>query len=153
MRRFLLHLVAAFVTLAVTSTTTLAITPFKKPFDEKYVKDSDNADFRRAFRRAGCNVCHVKGKKRDYVNAYGLELSKLIPGSAQDRLDAAKEQGKEAKDAEQEKLLKEFTEAMSKVEAMKTSSGKTYGELFKAHELPPAEGAVSLRGNSEAAAE
>ena len=86
--------------------TGFAISPFKKAFDEKYVKSSDNSDFQAAFKKASCNTCHVKGEKKDVLNAYGLQLADLLEGNAKDRLDAAKEKGRDAKSAEEEKLLK-----------------------------------------------
>ena len=137
--------------LALTAVTSLgtsaafAISPFKKAFDEKYVKESGNEEFQAAFRKAGCYTCHVKDEKKDVVNAFGWELAQLIEGNAKDRTDAAREESSDAKKAEEEKLLKEFAAALQKVEAMKAPSGETYGELFKAHKLPTADGAKSIR--------
>jgi len=122
-----------------------ATSPFKKSFDEQYVKDSGSEEFKAAFRADGCYVCHVKDKKKDVVNSYGNELGKLIPGNVQQRLDEARKGGKDAKAAEEEKVLKELVEAMIKVEAMKSASGVTYGELFKSHQLPPHEGEFSTK--------
>jgi hypothetical protein len=140
-------LVVALVAVgSLAASTTFAISPFKKAFDAKYVKDSGDADFQAAFKKGGCYNCHVKGEKKDVLNAYGLELSKLIEGNAKDRLDAAKEGGGlDAKKAEEEKLVKEVQAAFTKAEALKSPSGKTWGELFKAHSLPTPEGAKSIR--------
>jgi len=140
---FLLLAVIAAVTFV--GSKTFAIAPFKKAFSATYVKESGDKDFQTAFKKSGCYTCHVKGKKKDVVNAYGWELAKLIEGSAKDRIDAARKNGKDAKKAEGEKLLKELKAALKKVEATKAPSGTTYGELFKAHELPSAEGAKSVR--------
>lgn len=137
-----LGLVAA---VSLVSSTSLALSPFKKAFDEKYVKTSGNADYQAAFKKTSCNTCHVKGKKKDFVNAYGWELAELIEGSAKDRIDAAKKEGSDAKKAEEEKVLKELVAALKKVEAIKSPSGETYGELFKAHGLPTSDGAKSTR--------
>lgn len=137
--------VAVLAAVSFVASTSLATSPFKKAFDAKYVKDSGNEDFQAAFRKAGCYTCHVKGKKKDFLNAYGLELAALIEGNAKDRTDAARKDGSDAKKAEEEKLLKELEAAMKKVEAVKAPSGKTYGELFKAHGLPTADGAKSIR--------
>lgn len=93
----------------------------------------------------GCYVCHVKEKKKDVVNHYGNELGKLIPGNVQERLDEARKGGRDAKAAEEEKVLKELVEAMKKVEEIKSPSGVTYGELFKSHQLPPHEGEFSTK--------
>jgi len=144
-------LVVAVITAGLLSgllftSTTFAISPFKKAFDEKYVKGSGDKDFQAAFKKASCYNCHVKGKKKDVLNAYGWELSKLIEGNAKDRIDAAKESGGlDGKKAEEEKLTKEFDAAVKKAEALKSPAGKTFGELFKDHELPTAEGAKSIR--------
>jgi hypothetical protein len=131
--------------IALGSSTAFAISPFKKAFDEKYVKESGNEEFQAAFRKAGCYNCHVREKKKDFVNAFGWELSQLIEGNAKDRTDAAREDGSDAKKAEEEKLVKELVAALEKVEAMKAPSGETYGELFKAHVLPTADEGKSIR--------
>ncbi len=123
----------------------LAISPFKKAFDEKYVKASEDETFQATFRKAGCYTCHIKGKKKDVLNHYGWQLSQLIDGVAKDRIDAARKGGRDAKKAEETKLVKELEQAFKKAESIKTPDGKTYGELFKAHGLPPAAGAKSIR--------
>lgn len=141
----------SLLTLILTATvfgvcgTSHAISPFKKAFEDKYVKDSGSEDLQAAFRTSGCNVCHVKDEKKDVVNAYGLVLAELIEGNANDRVKEARAGGSDARKAEEEKLLKEFEEAMKKAESSKSPSGETYGDLFKAHRLPGAEGAKSIR--------
>ena len=137
-----LSLIAA---VSLATSTTFATSPFKKAFDEKYVKNSGDAEFQASFRKGGCYNCHVKGEKMDVLNAYGLQLAGLIEGNAKDRIDAAKEESSDAKTAEEEKLLKEFAAALKKAETIKAPSGETYGELFKAHRLPTADGAKSIR--------
>ena len=125
----------------------LANSPFKKAFDEQYVKNSGNEEFQAAFRKDGCFICHVKEreKEKEFVNHYGNELAKLIPGNVEERLDNARKDGRDAQTAEKEKVLKELVEAMKKVEAVKSPSGVTYGELFKSHQLPPHEGEFSTK--------
>ncbi len=127
------------------ATQVLAVAQFKKPFEEKYVKDSGNEEFQQAFKKLSCNTCHVDDKKRDWVNAYGKALAELIPGNAKDRQDAAKEISAEARKAEDAKLVAELEAAFEKVEALKSPSGVTWGELFKSHMLPSDAGAESLR--------
>jgi cytochrome c553 len=129
----------------VVANAAFANSPFKKVFDERYVKDSGNEEFQAAFRKDGCYVCHVKDKKKDIVNHYGNELAKLIPGNVEQRLDEARKGGRAARDAEEEKVLKELAEAMQKVEEIESPSGVTYGELFKSHQLPPHEGEFSTK--------
>lgn len=138
-------LLLVLVTAISFSGSAFAISPFKKAFDAKYVKESGDKDFQTAFRKAGCYTCHVRGKKKDFVNAFGWELSQLIEGNAKERTDAAREDGSDAKKAEEAKLVKEFEAALAKVEEIKAPSGETYGELLKAHGLPTADGAKSLR--------
>jgi hypothetical protein len=123
----------------------VAISPFKKVFDGQYVKDSGNEEFQAAFRKDNCFVCHVKEKKKEFVNHYGNEIAKLIPGNVQDRLDEARKDGRDAKTAEEENVLKELAEALKKVEAVKSPSGVTYGELFRSHQLPPHEGEFTTK--------
>lgn len=120
------------------SPSVLASSPFKKSFDEKYIKESGDEAFQAAFRKENCYVCHVKEKKKElFVNHYGNELAKLIPGNVEQRLDEARKDGRDARTAEKEKVLKELVEAMKKVEAIKSPSDVTYGELFKSRQLPP----------------
>ena len=140
----LAFLVAAASFLFV-ATDAQALSPFKKAFDEKYVKPSGNADFQAAFKKAACNTCHVKGQEKEHVNAYGKSLADLIEGDAHDRLETAKKEGEEQGKAAEAKLLEELAAAFTKAEAAKSPAGKTYGEMFKAGELPTADGAVSLK--------
>ena len=138
-------LLALLTAAAATPGTASAISPFKKAFEEKYVKNSGNAQFQDEFRKATCNVCHVKDKKKDVVNEFGFQLASLIEGNAKDRIDAAAKNGAAAKSAEEEKVLKEFRAALEAVQAMKMTSGTTYGEAFLAHRLPSGEGEKSIR--------
>ncbi len=130
---------------ATKTNTCDALGPFKKAFDKAYVKSTDDADFKARFKKASCNTCHVKGKKKDWLNGYGLELAKRIPDSAKERLEKAKSTGADAKKAESEKLLKELRKALKQAESAKSASGETFGRLFKEHKLPPPEGAQSIR--------
>jgi hypothetical protein len=139
------------VTLAVTSfsNNSLATAPFQKRFEASYVKKSGDKEFQAAFKKSGCYTCHVKRKKKEVVNAYGWELSLLIKDNVKDRIDEAKKKGSEARKAEEEKVLKEFDEAMKKVETKRSPSKELYAEMFKAHRLPTAEGAKSVRKKYE----
>ena len=122
-----------------------ALGPFKKAFDKAYVKSTDDAAFKARFKKASCNTCHVKGKKKDWLNGYGLELAKRIPDNAKERLEKAKSTGADAKKAENEKLLKELRKAFNQTESAKTASGELFGRLLKEHRLPPPSGALSIR--------
>lgn len=138
MKRVALVALCGTVVLCLAAGPVSALPQFKKDFADKYVEGSNDAAFADAVKKAGCYVCHVKGEDKEVRNAYGEALAKLIPGDAKERLAKAKENGTE--DAEKEKLNKELAAAFKKVEAMKSPSGPTYGELLKAHKLPvPAE--------------
>lgn len=120
------------VVLAIASPA-LALPDFKKAFEQKYVKPAGNPAFEAAFKTASCNTCHVKGKKKNVRNAYGKVLADLIPGNAAMRIRAANN-----KAAEKTKINDKTIEAMKKAEAMEAPGGGTWGEMFKAHKLPPA---------------
>ncbi|MFV1967701.1 MAG: hypothetical protein ACC628_19905 [Pirellulaceae bacterium] len=124
----------------------VALNVFKKTFDEVYVKESGDEAFKERFKKNGCNVCHVKGRKRDVVNAYGMGLAKLIPGNAKQRIANAKGVSSEAKDAEEATLINELKAALKKVEGTKLPTGETYGEMLESHQLPSGEAAGSIAG-------
>jgi hypothetical protein len=127
----------------------VALTSFKKTFHEAYIKECGDEALEKDFKKNSCNVCHVKGKKRDMVNAYGMELAKLIPGNAKQRIDDAKEISAEAKEAEEAKVLKELKAALKKLEAVKLPTGETYGELLKSHQLPSGKAVGSIAVEQE----
>ncbi len=114
-----------------------SLAPFKKSFQEKYVKKSDSEEFKALFKKTSCYTCHVKGKKKSELNPYGLQLSKLIEGDAGKRIKQAGQDGDDAKKAETAKVLKELAKAFETVSKMKTKAGPTHGQLIKEHQLPP----------------
>jgi hypothetical protein len=124
----------------ISTQTTSAMPPFRKAFEDKYVKESSNADFQAAFKKSLCNTCHVQGKPKTENNVYGKELAKLIEGSANERIKAAREKGDAALEAENKKLLEELEAAFAKVEKMKVdpeaSASATFGERIKQGMLP-----------------
>lgn len=128
--KYLILIVAAIVAVAsLTQESALALPAFKPAFEERYTKDNNNEEFKESVKKAGCNICHVKGEKSKEVrNAYGELLAKLIEGEAKDRIKT-----------EKEKVLKELDEAMKKAEEEKGPDGVPYGELFKSGKLPPSE--------------
>lgn len=132
MKRVCLALLVGAVTLAFTAPA-MALPDFKKAFEAKYVKPSKSEEFAEAFKSASCNTCHVKGEKKDVRNHYGKILAEMIPGDAGKRIKEAAD-----KDAEKAKVNAEAMEAMKKAEEKEAPGGGTYGELFKAHKLPPA---------------
>jgi hypothetical protein len=126
-----------------------ALAPFKKAFDAEYVKSSGNDAFKASFKKASCYTCHVKGKKKDYLNGYGLQLAKRIPGLAKDRLADAKAVSTDAQKAENEKLLEELKKALKEVESVKSPSGTEFGAMLKGFTLPSADGAASIRAEDD----
>jgi hypothetical protein len=113
-----------------------ALAPFKKAFQEKYVDGSDSDDLKAAFKKASCNTCHVKGKKKDERNPYGEELAKLIEGDANQRIKDAGENGDEARKAETDKILAELDKAFDAAAKLESPAGETYGARISAGSLP-----------------
>jgi hypothetical protein len=138
MKRVALATLCCAVVVCLAAGPVSALPRFKKDFTDKYVEPTGDEAFKSTATAAGCNVCHVKGEGKDKRNPFGEELAKYIDGSAKDRVAAAT--ANDTLEAETEKLSKELAEAFKKVEAAKSPSGATYGELLKAHKLPvPAE--------------
>jgi hypothetical protein len=113
-----------------------ALAPFKKAFQEKYVDGSSSEEFKEAFKKASCNTCHLKGKKKEERNAYGEELAKLIEGDANQRIKQAGEIDDATKKAETDKVLAELEQAFEKVAKMEAAAGETYGDRIQAGKLP-----------------
>jgi len=82
MKKFVVTLVAVGFVLGLSSNAAHAIAPFKKEFDEKYVKNNSNEEFVAAAKKANCLICHGKnaeGKEdKKLRNAYGKALDKLL---------------------------------------------------------------------------
>ena len=138
MTKMITRMTLCAVALASLTTSAHALAPFKKSFQKKYVAPSDNADLAAAFKKASCNTCHVKGKKKTERNAYGDELAKLIEGDANKRIKAARKAGgAQAGKDEQKKVLAELEKAFDEVAKLPSGDEKpTYGELLKQHQLP-----------------
>jgi hypothetical protein len=115
-----------------------ALPKFKLAFEKRYSEEHGNEDFKAAVKKEACNVCHVKGEKKEVRNSYGEALSKLIEGDAQQRLKDASD-----KMSEEEKILKELEEAFGKVEKQnvdeKNPSSPTFGALIEQGQLPGGE--------------
>jgi hypothetical protein len=136
MNRILAGLVVASLAIALSSPAQ-ALIQFRKAFQEKYVDKNEHPEIKAAFRKAGCFTCHIKGTtEKDIRNRYAHELSKLIEGDAQDRIKEATANGRAARDAEVDKLLKELDQAFEKVAKMKSPTGESYEERIKAGQLP-----------------
>ena len=107
---------AAFVgAMLVSASPAYAVKQFYDEFKEVYVNNGElDAG---AVAKAKCNLCH-EGKSKKNKNAYGKLLDTLL------------DRKKDAKNPEK------IREALAKVESEKSSSGITYGELFKQGKLP-----------------
>ncbi len=103
-----------------------AIPVFKTHFEKMYVDKEKNKEFAAKVKAEKCNVCHY-GKSKKNKNDYGLALSKLIK---------KKEFSGARVKAEPDKVKAELDKAFKKVGEVKKKSGKTFGELIKAGELP-----------------
>ena len=99
----------------ISASPAFAVKQFYDEFKEVYVNNGGLDASEVA--KAKCNLCH-EGKSKKNKNAYG----KL--------LDALLDRKKDAKNPEK------IREALAKVESEKSSSGVTYGELFKEGKLP-----------------
>jgi len=126
MKKVVVTLVAAAIVVGLSLNTAYAIKPFKDEFDAKYVKDSSNAEFAEAVKKANCNVCHGKnaeGKDDKKVrNAYGKALDKLL-----DKKEDAK--NKEKIQAALETVAKEKSNPDD-------ANSPTFGDLIKSGKLP-----------------
>lgn len=108
-----------------------AIAPFKKQFEEKYVKKDPQTPEEKALAaavtEAKCNVCHV-GKSKKNRNNYGEALNVLLDKKA-DMKDTAKIQA-----------------ALDTVAEQKSNptdpNSPTFGELIKQGKLPGGSEAV-----------
>ena len=134
--KFLLLCLGAAVAVSAFSSNALALPEFKKAFEEKYVKKSKNAQFKADFKKAGCNTCHVKGKKKVMRNAYGDELAKLIEGDANKRINEAKKQDAAAGKDETAKVLEELDKAFDDASKLNDPNGQPYGEIIESGKLP-----------------
>jgi hypothetical protein len=118
--------IATLAALLVLSSPVLAYPPFKKAFEDRYVKGG-SPELKKAFEVAGCNACHVTGAtSKQEKNLFGSELDRLLTNVAR-RLKT--EEGKA-------EVLKELEAAFDKVEQMKSPTGETWAERIRAARLP-----------------
>ena len=123
MKRFALILAMGLLALSLNLMTTKRVSArpnYKAAFDAA-TKDSKATDL---LKEAKCNVCHFGAKKTDR-NDFGKAMNKHIDKDTFTKL-------KEDKD----KLNKKIDEAVKAALKEKSASGKTYGELIEAGELP-----------------
>ncbi|MGV3483224.1 MAG: hypothetical protein ACO1RT_02265, partial [Planctomycetaceae bacterium] len=56
----------------------LATNEFSKEWKTLYLTDSAAAEFTTAAKKAGCNICHVKGGKKTERNEYGKAVKGFL---------------------------------------------------------------------------
>jgi hypothetical protein len=121
MKRFVL-----FAMLGLMVSPALATNEFAKEWKGLYLTDDANADFSSAAKKAGCNVCHVKGGKKTERNEYGKAIHEFL-----DKDDYTKDKIK----ADPE-LVKKIVEGLKKAGEKKSSDGKSFAEKIAAGSLP-----------------
>ena len=124
MKKVCLTLLLGGIVVSLTAGSALALPPFSKEWAAKYVEGNSNKAFTDAVATAKCNVCH-EGTSKKMKNEYGKAVGKFLTKAD---FDAVK--------ADAEKAKKFIDEGLTKAEAEKSSSGKTFGELIKAGMLP-----------------
>jgi hypothetical protein len=100
--------------------------PFNKEWLAKYKEGNSNSSFVEAVDTAKCNVCH-EGTSKKMKNEYGKAVGKYLTKA---KYNEIKEDESAAK--------KYIIDGLSKAEAEKNGSGKTFGELLKGGHLPAA---------------
>ena len=116
------------LTLMLLGSPAFAISEFSKQWKAKYLGDDASEEFKRAGRKAGCYVCHVKGEKKDEArNEYGKAMAQFLDPEnfPKDRIKA-----------EPEKVKEEILEGFKKTAEKMSSDGKKFGDKIKAGELP-----------------
>ncbi len=109
------------------ATPALATNEFAKEWKDHYVTDESSKEFTTATRKAGCNVCHIKGEKKTERNEYGKAVSEFL---SKDKFtkEWVKDNPEEAK-----KLI---VEGLKKAGEKKSSDERTFAAKLAAGELP-----------------
>jgi hypothetical protein len=113
----------------------LAFPPFKKEFDNLYVKENPATDAEKSLKEAAtaakCGICHTgpEGKNKKVRNTYGKAITKLIPDPTdKEAVDALKKDPVKIKEL-LEKAAKEHSDAND-------PNSQTFGDLIKEGKLP-----------------
>ncbi|MCC9608994.1 hypothetical protein LOC68_07465 [Blastopirellula sp. JC732] len=129
MKKVLFCLILGAIAVVSTADQAYAIKPFMDVFVVKYNVKEPSTDADKALAAAvaevKCNLCH-EGKSKKDRNAYGVAMDKLVD----------KKEITELLKADKDKGEKTIEEVFVKLEAEKSPSGETYGELLKAGKLP-----------------
>lgn len=98
---------------------------FGRPDYRKQIeKTYSNSKIAGAIKEANCNVCHYGKSKKDR-NDYGTALSKILSEASYKQLKGKPDE-----------LNKKIVEALQAVSKEKSVTGKTFGELIDAGQLP-----------------
>ena len=127
MKRAVVLTVCALLLLSLGVNASFGRPDYRKQIEATY-KTSKIAG---AIKEANCNVCHY-GKTKKNRNDYGIALSKLL----------SEENYKKMK-KDPEELNKQIVDALKAVNKEKSVTGKTFGEMIDAGQLPgtaPADG-------------
>jgi hypothetical protein len=124
MKKVCVCAVIGLIAMAISMQNASALPPFNKEWTAKYVEGNSNAKFVEAVGTAKCNVCHMGASKKDR-NEYGKAVSKYLTKAKYNEIKEDEAAGR-----------KYILEGLQKAEGEKSSSGKTYGEMFKAGQLP-----------------
>lgn len=96
---------------------------YKKAFDKKY---------KEALKKTDCNICHIKGEKKNKRNDFGMALSKA--GLTEEQYKAEiKDKGLKGKDKDK-KGAELFNKALEKV--LKDEKNKKIKDALEAGERP-----------------
>ena len=120
MKKVCVCVVVCLIGLAWSMQSASALPPFNSAWQDKYNDGKKNT----AFTDAKCNVCHA-GESKKMKNEYGKAVGKYLTKAKYNEI-------KEDEGAAKKYIL----DGLAKAEAEKSGSGKTYGELLKAGELP-----------------
>jgi hypothetical protein len=132
MKRVCISVVLGLVAVAFSVQSASALPPFNKEWLAKYVEGNTNTKFVEAVGTTKCNVCHA-GKSKKEHNEYGLVVRKYLTKAKVNEIKDKHGDDRAAADAETKKYI---SDGLAKAEAEKNGSGKTYGEMLKAGELP-----------------
>ncbi len=123
------RLLIVFGCLMMFASPAMAISEFGKQWKEKFLGGEEvDEDFKRAGRKAGCYVCHVKGEDKKKVrNEYGTAVMKFLK---------AKDFPKDYVKANPEEAKKKILEGFKKAGELESKDGKKFGEKIKNNELP-----------------
>jgi hypothetical protein len=105
----------------------LATNEFSKEWKEHYLTPDAPAELTPAARRAGCNVCHIKGEKKTEHNEYGLAAKEFLD---KDKLS------KDWVKANPEKAKELILDGLKKAGEKSSKDGKKFAQKLADGELP-----------------